>query len=299
MSWAGRNCLSLADLFDNLNKRKVVIAIDEAQFLRGPLSTEVRKAIAHAYDYDRNLAFVLTGSEAGLLYDFMKVEDPDSPLYGRSFHEIVLERFDEERSKGFLLDGFKQADLGVNMALVEEAARELGGIPGWLTFFGNSCLSGRCDAREVKRKAVNMALKELGNLLEGRPVRYKHALNAIARGKRSWSAVKEYMEEKEGTTISSSVLHNLIGDLEMMSIIKRTTDSSTPYTRKRQSCCALDRPPAGYWERFWQWVFKASDSGQSRSGLRLRGFQIFPHRLGKLCQEFLRDSNRQRASCSR
>jgi len=220
LSWTGKNYLSLVDLFDNLNRRKVVIAIDEAQNLRGPLSKEVLDAMAHAYDYDRNLTFILTGSEVGFLYDFMGVEDSESPLYGRSFHEVVLDRFNESQSREFLLSGFRQAGLSVKASLIDEAVRELDGIPGWLTFFGNSCLDGRCDVMEIKRRAVNVAIKELGNLLKGRTARYKHVLKAIAQGRRSWSSVKDYMEEKERSTISSSVFHNLIRNLEMMSIVK-------------------------------------------------------------------------------
>ncbi|MGQ9515425.1 MAG: hypothetical protein ACUVTL_10345 [Thermoproteota archaeon] len=67
------------------------------------------------------------------------------------------------------------------------------------------------DARALK---PNYGRREL--LLES----YKYALKAIAQGKRSWSEIKEYMEKKEGVTISSSVLHNLIRNLEMMSIAK-------------------------------------------------------------------------------
>jgi AAA+ ATPase superfamily predicted ATPase len=133
---------------------------------------------------------------------------------------VALDRFREDQSREFLLSGFRQAGLSVQASLIEEAVRELDGIPGWLTFFGNSCLAGRCDIMEIKRRAVNVAIKELGNLIKGRPARYKHVLRAIAQGRRSWSDVKDYMEKKERSTISSSVLHNLIRNLEMMSIVK-------------------------------------------------------------------------------
>ncbi|AOL15601.1 hypothetical protein BFU36_01360 [Sulfolobus sp. A20] len=38
--WKGRDSLSLADLFDHLNEKRLIIVIDEAQRLRGLLSTE-------------------------------------------------------------------------------------------------------------------------------------------------------------------------------------------------------------------------------------------------------------------
>ena len=52
------------------------------------------------------------------------------------------------------------------------------------------------------------------------PRRYGLVLRAIAEGRKTWSQVKEYLEEKEGTTISSSVLSNILRSLEDMSIIK-------------------------------------------------------------------------------
>lgn len=55
ISWKGKNYISIASLFDYLNRRRVIVAIDEAQYLRGPLSNEIREALAHAYDYDNNL----------------------------------------------------------------------------------------------------------------------------------------------------------------------------------------------------------------------------------------------------
>ncbi|HLI45825.1 MAG TPA: ATP-binding protein, partial [Geobacterales bacterium] len=102
ISWKGRNFVSLANLFDHLNEKRMIIAIDEAQKLRGPLSKEIKDALAHAYDYDRNITFILTGSEVGLLYDFLGVEDENSPLYARFFYEVRLERFKGDKSREFL-----------------------------------------------------------------------------------------------------------------------------------------------------------------------------------------------------
>jgi len=222
LSWKNES-LSLVELFDRLNERKVVIAIDEAQRLRGPFSPEIRSAIAHAYDYNRNLTFILTGSEVGLLHEFLGVEDEDSPLYGRFIHEITLERFTEEQSIDFLRKGFEEAGKKVREEVLEEAVGELDGIPGWLTFFGNSYTAGGHDLQSIKRMAVRLALKELKNLLEGRPERYGHVLRAIAGNRRSWSEVKRYVEEREGCTISGSVLHNILENLEKMSLVKDYT----------------------------------------------------------------------------
>jgi AAA+ ATPase superfamily predicted ATPase len=220
LSWRGRDYLDLSDLFDSLNRRRVIIAIDEAQNLRGPLSSEMRNAIAHSYDYNRNLTFVLTGSEVGLLQGFLGSDEPSSPLYGRFCYTITIDRFTEEQSRSFLVEGFRQADEEVDTSVIEEAVRWLDGIPGWLTFFGSSYISGSRDLGEIKEKAVRLALSELKALFKDRPRRYRLVLKAMASGARSWSSVKDYIERKEGSTISSSVLHNILRNLEAMSVIE-------------------------------------------------------------------------------
>ncbi|MGB9631551.1 MAG: AAA family ATPase [Candidatus Methanodesulfokora sp.] len=221
LSWRGRDSLSLAELFDRLNKRKIVIAVDEAQRLRGPQSTEFKNALAHSYDYNRNITFILTGSEAGLLHSFIGSEDSSSPLYGRFYVEIKLERLNREQSIDFLERGFEQLGIRAERSILERAYEEFDGIPGWLTFFGNSYARGNYNIERIKRMAVNMALKELKNMIKDNPRRYSLVLRAISEGKRSWSEIKDYLEEKEGSTVSSSVLHNIIRNLEEMSIISR------------------------------------------------------------------------------
>ena len=217
-SWRGREPVSLSELFDALNRRGGVIAVDEAQNLRGPNAELFLEALAHAYDYDRNLTFVLTGSEVGLLYDLLKVEDPDSPLYGRYYREVRLERFSKEKSLDFLTRGFEEA--GVRPGDLERMVDLLDGIPGWLTFYGRRCLEGECDPERVVEMAVNLALRELRRLLEGRSDRYFTVLKAVAEGNRSWSKVKRYVEEAEGRVVSKGILHNVLMGLERLSILR-------------------------------------------------------------------------------
>jgi|GEM_PF-4787688 len=69
--------------------------------------------------------------------------------------------------------------------------------------------------------AINLARDELEHLIETRASRrYVTVLNGIAKGENSWSRIKKYVEENEGTTISTSILSNIINTLEHMSIIK-------------------------------------------------------------------------------
>jgi AAA+ ATPase superfamily predicted ATPase len=220
IKWKGKDALTLASLFDSLNKRRCIIAIDEAQRLRGPRAKEVLNALAHAYDYDRNITFILTGSEVGLLYDFLRLEDEDSPLYGRYCYKLVVERFEKSTAKEFLKRGFKELNTDISEEELEEAITFFDGIPGWLTFFGNEYASGNRKLESIKDIAVRLALKEIKNIVKKRSRRYALVLKAIAGGMDSWSKIKKYVEEKEGIIISSSILSNIINSLEDMSIIK-------------------------------------------------------------------------------
>ncbi|AWS00724.1 AAA family ATPase [Metallosphaera hakonensis JCM 8857 = DSM 7519] len=225
ISWGGRNYLSLADLFDHLNERRLVIAVDEAQRLRGPLSREVREAIAHAYDYDRNLSFILTGSEVGLLHDFLGIEDQESPLFGRYYHEVVLERFSREDSRKFLETGFQELGVEVGDDEIDELINLFDGIPGWLAFAGIRYARER-DLRVVAEIAVRVAQSELESLIKFKDAssgiagrRYKAALRCLAEGSDSWAKLKICLEETEKSTISSSVLANILHSLEKLSLI--------------------------------------------------------------------------------
>lgn len=220
IKWRGRGSLTLSTLFDHLDKRRVIIAFDEAQKLRGPRSREVLEAVAHAYDYDKNVTFMFTGSEAGLLYGFLGIDNPASPLYGRYCFRLTLERFNRDLSAEFLVQGFKEVGLDVGSGVIEEAVETFDGIPGWLTFFGNEYVRGVRDLKVVKDMAVEMALRELENIIKERGKRMALALKGIAEGANTWSKLKKYLEEKEGVTISSSVLFNVVKSLEDLSIVK-------------------------------------------------------------------------------
>ncbi len=223
LKWRGRNAASLATIIDALNRGgRTIIAFDEAQKLRGPRAQEVLEAIAHAYDYDENITIILTGSEIGLLLEFVGIDNPKSPLYGRYAEVISVERFTKEQSIRFLKRGFEEAGIRAREEQLEEVVNVFDGIPGWLTFYGNLSVSKGAPAptHEARELAVKIALNELRNLIKARSRRYAYALKAIAKGAKTWARVKEALEEAEGTTISSSVLHNVLTTLEKLSIIR-------------------------------------------------------------------------------
>lgn len=144
--------------------RHVVLVFDEAQYLRYS-TIGLRPLLAYTYDYLRNVTLVLTGSEVGLLHDFLGLNDPSSELYGRYYFVIELRPFDRERSIEFLRRGFKELGINVDDRVIERAVDELGGIAGWLVYFGRLYPEKGEDAiNEVKEIGANLVRTELEEL---------------------------------------------------------------------------------------------------------------------------------------
>ena len=238
LSWGRQERPSLSALLESLNDwaesegKNLVIALDEAQYLRGPLSLEITRAIAYACDHCRNLLFVLTGSEVGLLHDFIGIEDPEAPLYGRVSMEIRLEKFSKHLSCQFLVAGFKEAGITPSQEFLEEAVTKLNGVVGWLTKLGARCVKyGYADRKLiglVLEEASGLVVSELQHFLETRPLearrRYITVLKAVAANKASWSSIKRSLEEEEAKSISDSVLYNLLESLLKASILAKSDD---------------------------------------------------------------------------
>ncbi len=161
---------SLREIFREPNEigektGRFIIAFDEAQYLRFYGSRGGRELLAlfaHAYDSLPNLRIVLTGSEVGLLHDFLGIGNYESPLYGRATGEVYIEPFEPEISKEFLRTGFTEAGVDVPKEVIDRAIETLGGIPGWLVFFGIEYLR-----RGDFEKAINRTLETARGLILG------------------------------------------------------------------------------------------------------------------------------------
>lgn len=66
----------------------MVLVLDEAQLLR-IIKMNLTRLLAYIYD-NTPTRLVLSGSEVGLLYDFLGIHDPESPLFGRAYREVRL-----------------------------------------------------------------------------------------------------------------------------------------------------------------------------------------------------------------
>ena len=184
---------------ENENLR-AIIAFDEAQYLR--LSgIRYDGLIAYAVDNLPGITFVLTGSEVGMLHDFLGLEDPKKPLFGRYAREIVLRRFRQEESVDFLTRGFEEVGIKANEKEITEAVERLDGIVGWLTLYGYLRAVRHLSHADAMEELFNMAERlireELSSLIKNSR-RYGVILKAVAMGNTRWSTIKEYVEFKMG-----------------------------------------------------------------------------------------------------
>ena len=217
----------LPDVLAALNDldAEAVIAFDEAQYLRyygGRGGKAVLAMIAFAYDNLENVRFVLSGSEVGLLHDFIGVDDYESPLYGRVYGEVTIEPFSRELSKEFLAAGLREAGVEMSEGELERATELLDGIPGWLVELGWRYVETR-DLERALQDVIVKAEKFLkGELkeLERRSRRYVLILKAIARGVDRWEMIKDFVSVRGGK-IQNARLAELLRNLEKMGWIRK------------------------------------------------------------------------------
>ncbi|WP_243674847.1 ATP-binding protein [Vulcanisaeta distributa] len=175
LSWS-KDRVELADLFDRLSSiseregRRVIIVFDESQELRKLKGGfNILYPLAYAYD-NLKLSFIFTGSQIGMVYRFLRLKDPSSPLFGRAMFEVRVNPFTKEQSIEFLKAGFREVGISVSNNLLEGVYDELGGIPGWLTYYGFNYLQFGDHEEAIKRTleyAVQLVRQEFENFLRG------------------------------------------------------------------------------------------------------------------------------------
>jgi hypothetical protein len=236
LSW-GADRPDLATLLERFAEHDVVVAFDEVQTIRGVMGRKFAEVLAHLYDHT-DLKTILSGSEVGLLYDFLGVEDPKAPLYGRYFHEVKLGRFSHLESVDFLTKGFEQVKMDVQREVLEYAVERLDGVVGWLVNFGwKSVQTGEVTTRtvdEVLEDAEKLALSEFKSFLEKHvPAerRLAEVARAIASGKTHWSDVKRALEKSEKREVPDATLSRLLNTLLKATYVEKIVDGRNVYYR--------------------------------------------------------------------
>jgi AAA+ ATPase superfamily predicted ATPase len=225
---------SLTNLLKNVNQwcktknLNFIIALDEAQYLRFGGRVKFDGIIAWSVDNLSNITYILTGSEIGMLKDFLKYEDVDAPLYVRFRNEIFLNRFDKDTSVSFLSKGFEEYGIKIDKTELDDAVDKINGIIGWLTYYGHY----RSIKKLNHKKAIEMVFndgskimaRELEQLIARSRKRYVVVLQAIAKDINRWSDIKTYVTIKVGK-ISDTILNSLLQDLVKFGIIEKEQET--------------------------------------------------------------------------
>ncbi|AFZ70726.1 putative ATPase (AAA+ superfamily) [Caldisphaera lagunensis DSM 15908] len=225
-NWKKKERPSFSSILSAMEKirKKVIIVLDEAQELIKLKGINILPSLAYAYDNLKNIKIILSGSEMGMLYEFLKIDDPNSPLYGRAFSTIELKPFNREKAIEFLKRGFEE--INIDFKDYETVYEKIGGIPGWLTYFGFTYMEKKDLEESINltlEYAKKLIIKEFNNFLIGREVarkRYETIMNLLKECK-TWSDVKKALELEEGIEISDSEVYNYLMQLMKHSWIKK------------------------------------------------------------------------------
>lgn len=193
---------NIVDLLSALNRsgKRVIIAFDEAQYLRFS-NEDLTRLFAWVLDTLENVTLVITGSQVGVLESFLRLDDGTSPLFGRYETRIQLPRFNPSESVEFLTRGFKEVGIHVDETELLSTVRTLDGIPGWLVHYGTARVDGMTHEEAVEHvlsKAMTYVMSEFQEL-EGRSPRYRILMKIIAelsegRGYAKFEAIKGRMK---------------------------------------------------------------------------------------------------------
>ncbi len=204
---------------------RFVIAFDEAQYLRFSGATRYDGIFAWAYDNLDSLAIIITGSEVGVLRDFLRLDDPEAPLYGRYVREIMLRKFTPKQSREFLEKGFNQLGMTIPGHEIDEAINKLDGIPGWLTLYGYQRGVQKLGHRKALDKVFEIGSKlvimELEKIIAPSRQRYLAILEAIIHGATRWAQIKTYVEYKTRSRIADKNFTDLLKKLVKYGVIEK------------------------------------------------------------------------------
>lgn len=220
------NDITLSSLLEKLNDhpKPFIIAFDEAQYFRyygGKGGKSIQNLIAWAFDNLQNIRFLLTGSEVGLIHDFIGTNDYESPLHGRYMYEIVLKPFSKDISIEFLKAAFAESDMQIPVEEITAAQNLLDGIVGHLVQYGLNRLRRSHDEAlsETFATAKMLFISELKEL-EKRSPRYRKVLEFIASGATTFTAILRSFQAS-GDAASKSRVADALRILERSSWINK------------------------------------------------------------------------------
>jgi len=237
INWSPRKRPLISELFNALDElaeklnTKLVIVLDEFQHSRTGYGLQLQNAVAHSYDFNKNLSFVLSGSQIGLLNEVLG--NPKNPLYGRAYIEVKTRKLLPEESIEFLTKGFTEANINIDKNELENVVSKLNGIIGWLTYYGYLKLKGKTSLDDVLKEAVTLARSELESFLSTRlSKRYKIIMRLLSHDITDWTSLKRELEKSEGREVSDRALYEILQQLKKHSIIDENNKFTDPINKK-------------------------------------------------------------------
>ncbi|MEM2541149.1 MAG: ATP-binding protein [Candidatus Methanomethylicia archaeon] len=199
------------DVFSRLKNK--IIVLDEVQYVS---SIHFLRLLKRIWDTYPNLRIIFTGSMVGLINKLLN-PSPSSPLYGRKPAILNLKPFGEKESMDFLIRGFSEFNINVDLEEVERVVKNLNGYPGWLAYYGNFRCVRKLDIdislKSVIDEGVKIFREELNNFLKGkRREAYIRILRILSIGAR-WSELKSEL------MVNSKILWDMLRSLRSAMLI--------------------------------------------------------------------------------
>ncbi|CAB50045.1 AAA family ATPase [Pyrococcus abyssi] len=141
------------------NAKRGLLIFDEAQVLARLKNLDFRGLIQEITDSYPNISIIFTGSMPGILIRYLNSE-ASKPNFMRSAEVFTLPRWSVQEGVEFLKSGFRAYKIEVNDELeLERAVKELGGIPGFISYYGLTVVNLVKNGVAVKN-ALLKALEE-------------------------------------------------------------------------------------------------------------------------------------------
>ena len=222
---------NISSFFEHLNeqlqkkKESLILAFDEVQLLK---QTGFDYFLASVFDNYRQIKIVLTGSEIGLMDQFLGKEEYEAPLFGRAYLELVVGRIKEESVAKFLEEGFRQIHHTITIEEIREVIGNFDGIMGGGTYYGWFRSKGFSHPRaleKVKEEGKTIIRKELEHFLAKRRSKnnYLKTIQYLAKGKNTWAALKQNFA-KEGTRLADSQLSLYLKELMNVGFVEKINE---------------------------------------------------------------------------
>lgn len=191
---------------DYLNKKRITLVIDEVQLLK---KMKIDYLLASIFDNYPKIKMIVSGSETGMLMNFLGQGNAKAPLYGRAVFELQTRRLTKEEALHFLKEGVKRIQRKVTEEEMITAIQNLDGIIGWLTKYGwhRFHSSHEVALQKTIEDGKHVAYAEFLNFAARSEKKYLRILKAIKGGGR-WEGIQN--QTKTSDTQLSLMLKRMI-----------------------------------------------------------------------------------------